>query len=91
MIDEIEKQTNQPNIIYELSNKDPQKVCEHALCTYHTENKCYILPVWGKDFGIYPHENKMICLDNEKLQRFAQLQDLSYRSLRAPTDQWTLN
>ncbi len=67
MIDVIEKQSNQPNTIYELSNKDPKEICKHALCTYNTEKKCYILPVWGKDFGIYPHENKIVCLDNEKL------------------------
>lgn len=52
---------------YELSNKDPEDVCRLALCTYNAKMKCYILPIWGEDYAIYPHEGKIIWLKNDTL------------------------
>lgn len=44
----------------QLSNMEPKDVCRRALCTYDTKKKCYILSIWGEDFGIYPNECKII-------------------------------
>lgn len=46
----------------ELANKSPQDVCRLALCDYDPTTKGYRLPVWGQDYGIYPHESKIIRL-----------------------------
>ncbi len=52
---------------HELSNKDPNDVCQRAFCTYDIKMKSYILPVWGEDYGIYPHEGKIIRIQNDRL------------------------
>lgn len=54
---------------YELSNKNPEDVCRLALCTYDAGMKRYILTIWGEDYGIYPHEGKILRLKNDNLIR----------------------
>lgn len=50
---------------YELAKNDPEEVCQRALCTYDARNRSYMLSVWGEDFGIYPHECKIIRIQND--------------------------
>jgi hypothetical protein len=49
---------------YELAENDPEEVRQQALCTYDPQNRSYLLSVWGEDFGIYPHECKIIRIQN---------------------------
>ncbi len=50
----------------ELAQKDPKEVCRMALCDYDPVKKGYRLFVWGEEFGIYPHESKIIRLEDDK-------------------------
>lgn len=50
----------------ELAEKDPKAVCQTALCEYDPVKKGYRLFVWGEEFGIYPHESKIIRLEEDK-------------------------
>ena len=53
----------------ELSHRNPEEVCRHALCEYEPKTKSYRLSVWGDTYGIYPHESKIRRLhdDNHKV------------------------
>ena len=44
----------------ELAEKNPEEVCRLALCDYDPVEKRYRITVWGEDYGIYPHESKII-------------------------------
>ena len=44
----------------ELAEQDPTAVCRRVPgCRYDTAGKCYTLPVWGEEFIICPHEQKI--------------------------------
>jgi len=60
--------TNLIDISYfrELAGKKPEDLCRLALCDYDTKKKGYILSVWGEDYGIYPHNCKIIRLRDGK-------------------------
>lgn len=48
----------------ELSKQDPKDVCRRASCTYDEMNECYILSVWGDEYGISPNQLKINCMGN---------------------------
>lgn len=48
----------------ELSERDPHDVCKRALCKYDDVNELYILSVWGDEYGIFPNQFKIKCMDN---------------------------
>jgi hypothetical protein len=56
--------TNLIDISYfkELAGKNHEDICRLALCAYDAKKESYILSVWGEDYGIYPHERKIIRL-----------------------------
>ncbi|MDP3286260.1 MAG: DUF3786 domain-containing protein [Desulfobacterales bacterium] len=60
--------TNAIDISYfnELAVKNPEDICKLALCEYDVKKKNYILFVWGENYGIYPHDNKIIRLRDGK-------------------------
>ncbi len=58
MNDVIEKPTNQFDTFDELTNRDPKDICQNALCTYDSGMNCYVLSIWGEDYGIHPQEGK---------------------------------
>ncbi len=45
----------------DLSELDPQEVCQRTLCRYDAEQKCYQLDVWGDVYRVYPHEGEVRC------------------------------
>ena len=49
----------------ELAEKNPEDVCRLALCDYDPIEKKYRISVWGEDYGIYPHESKIIRLKDD--------------------------
>lgn len=53
--------TNLIDKIYfqELAEQNPEDVCRRSLCKYDDVKKLYILPVWGDEYAIYPHEFKI--------------------------------
>jgi len=54
------------NYFKELAGKNPEDLCRIALCDYYAKKKGYILSVWGEDYGIYPHDCKIIRLRDGK-------------------------
>jgi hypothetical protein len=50
---------------FELAEKNPEDVCRLALCDYDPIKKGYRISVWGEDYGIYPHESKIIRLQDD--------------------------
>ena len=48
----------------ELSERDPNDVCRRASCRYDDINELYILSVWGDEYGIFPKQLKIKCMDN---------------------------
>ena len=62
------EQNIDPVYFLELSQRNPDDVCRHALCEYEPKTKSYRLSVWGDTYGIYPHESKITRLgeDNHK-------------------------
>jgi hypothetical protein len=60
--------TNSIDISYfeELAGKNPEDICRIALCEYDIKKKGYILPVWDENYGIYPHDNKIVRLRDGK-------------------------
>ncbi len=48
----------------ELSERDPKDVCRRAKCEYDYLNECYILSVWGDEYGIFPNLLKINCMGN---------------------------
>ena len=63
------EQAIDPVYFLELSHRNPEEVCRHALCEYEPKTKSYRLSVWGDTYGIYPHESKIRRLhdDNHKV------------------------
>ena len=43
----------------ELARQHPEDVCRRALCRYDDVKKSYILPVWGDEYEISPHESEI--------------------------------
>lgn len=43
----------------DLAQMDPADVCRRALCDYDADQGCYILSVWGEDYGIFPNESRI--------------------------------
>jgi len=60
--------TNTIDISYfkELAGKNHEDICRLALCDYDAKKKVYILSVWGEDYGIYPHDCRIIRLREGK-------------------------
>ncbi len=50
----------------ELAGKNPEDLCRLALCDYDKNEKAYMLSVWGKDYGIYADDCKIVSLRNGK-------------------------
>ncbi len=63
---ETKKLTSTIDDIYfrELAGKDPRDVCGSAPCRYDDERKCYVISAWGDEYAIFPHERKIILIDN---------------------------
>ena len=49
----------------ELSERKPKDVCRRASCEYDDINDLFILSVWGKEYGIFPNQLKIKCMDNK--------------------------
>jgi len=49
----------------ELSERKPKDVCRRASCEYDDINDLFILSVWGDEYGIFPNQFKIKCLDNK--------------------------
>ena len=49
----------------ELSERKPKDVCRRASCEYDDINDLFILSVWGKEYGIFPNQFKIKCMDNK--------------------------
>ena len=45
----------------DLSELDPQEVCQRALCAYDEKQQCYKLNVWGDAYRVYLQENVVRC------------------------------
>jgi Domain of unknown function (DUF3786) len=60
--------TNTIDISYfnELAVKNPEDICRLSLCEYDIKKKGYILFAWGENYGVYPHDNKIIRLRDRK-------------------------
>jgi len=43
----------------DLAKMDPADVCRRALCNYDADQGCYILSVWGEDYGVFPNESRI--------------------------------
>ena len=50
----------------ELALNNSEDICRLALCEYDIKKKGYILLVWGDNYGIYPHDNKIVRLRDGK-------------------------
>ncbi|MEJ2658662.1 MAG: DUF3786 domain-containing protein, partial [Desulfobacterales bacterium] len=55
-----------PGYFLELAQRNPEDVCRKALCDYDSITRGYRISVWGEDYGIYPHESKIIRLQDDK-------------------------
>ncbi len=49
----------------ELSDRKPKDVCRRASCEYDEINDLFILSVWGDEYGIFPNQFKIKCMDNK--------------------------
>jgi len=49
----------------ELSERKPKDVCQRASCEYDDINDLFILSVWGNEYGIFPNQFKIKCMDNK--------------------------
>ena len=49
----------------ELTEKNPEDVCRLALCDYDPIEKRYRISVWGEEYGVYPHDSKILRLQEE--------------------------
>lgn len=45
-----------------LAAMDPMVVCGRACCSYDAAEQCYVLPVWGRRYAIYPHGGQIVRL-----------------------------
>jgi hypothetical protein len=63
-----------------LSEKDPQDVCRRTGSHYNAANACYILPIWGSIFTIYPHSSVIHCpeQENQALHEYFSLFAMHY-------------
>ncbi len=43
----------------DLAQMDPADVCRRALCNYDAGQGCYVLAVWGEDYGVFPEESRI--------------------------------
>ncbi len=50
----------------DLTQKDPEDVCNRALCRYNRNRDYYTLSVWGEDYAIYPGGSKIIRIRDGK-------------------------
>jgi hypothetical protein len=54
------------NIYFQkLAEQNPEDVCRRSLCKYDNEKKVYILPAWGDEYAISPHEFKIDPVDKK--------------------------
>lgn len=49
----------------ELAEKRSEDICRRALCDYDSIKKGYQITVWGENYEIYPHESKIIRLQED--------------------------
>ena len=47
------------------AERKPKDVCRRASCEYDDINDLFILSVWGKEYGIFPNQFKIKCMDNK--------------------------
>lgn len=50
----------------DLIGKDPEDVCKRALCHFDRNEKCYKIPIWGEEYGVYPEQSRVIRLGDDK-------------------------
>lgn len=50
----------------DLAKMDPADVCRRALCNYDADQGCYILSIWGEDYGVFPAESRITCFHDPK-------------------------
>jgi len=48
----------------ELSELNPKDACRRASCKYDDMNELYRLSVWGDEYGIFPNQLKINCMNN---------------------------
>jgi len=53
--------TNLIDAVYfkDLTELNPEDVSKRALCRYDDIKKCYILPVWGDEYAVYPYKQRI--------------------------------
>ena len=49
----------------ELTEKNPEDVCRLALCDYDSIRKMYRISVWDEEYGVYPHQFKILRLHED--------------------------
>ncbi len=47
----------------ELAQRDPKAVCKRVGCRYDDKKQCYLLAVWGVKYALFPHQQKVDCID----------------------------
>ena len=64
----------------ELSEQNPTEVCRRAVCQYDEEARFYTLSVWGDKYRIYPHQNRINCMNEytERLHEYFYLFIIHY-------------
>lgn len=57
----VNNMTNVVDKMYfkELAEKDPEEVCARTSCRYDAATRSYILPAWGDEYVIHPHEARI--------------------------------
>lgn len=51
----------------ELARQDPEEVRRRSLCAYDAVNQSYLISIWGDEYHVIPHQNK-IHLKNPEVQ-----------------------
>ena len=67
-----------PTFFKELSDKDPTDVCRRALCQYDRTMRSYTLSVWGEEIVIIPHQQKIECTRNGRLEAYLNFFAIHY-------------
>lgn len=50
----------------ELARLNPSDVCRRTSCTFDEIRNCYILPIWGVDYAIYPEACRVECAEGSR-------------------------
>ncbi len=62
----------------ELAGMEPVQVCRRALCSYDNIRKCYVIPVWGSVFEVYPESEEIIDTSGNRVTKNSCLPVLFY-------------